>query len=258
MQLVVLGQSADVFARGGYPNVFEWQEVTAAARRRRCFFNGKDTLACFIASRSDIDDIIPVLTAYQIEWNKLHQRLQRLPSSVSLAKMCADQTSFSRLADLLEVSEEDIDRLYAIWDEDLGSYMEQIASEERNLRVLLLSGSLSEYRRATHAWWNNIERASPGLNERPVYFISSNTHSFVNTLTGFALQHQDELVHYLNEPGNAGLLNEWNDIQAQQVPSSGENFLYYVMRKYLQSPGGQALERKQRSEDVEMGVIRSP
>lgn len=30
------------------------------------FFNGKDTLACYIASRSDIDDVVPVLTAYKL------------------------------------------------------------------------------------------------------------------------------------------------------------------------------------------------
>src|SRR5574338_633457 len=75
VKLVVLGQSGEVFQRGGYGNIYEWEEVAAPARRRRCFFNGTDTLACLIASRSDIDDIIPVLTAYQMEWNKLHFRL---------------------------------------------------------------------------------------------------------------------------------------------------------------------------------------
>ena len=66
-RLVVLGQSASVFERGGFGDVFTWQEVSAPARRRRCFFDGEKTLACFIASRSDIDDIVPLLTAYQIE-----------------------------------------------------------------------------------------------------------------------------------------------------------------------------------------------
>ena len=80
-QLVVLGQNAEVFERAGFGDLRSWQEVFAAARRRRCFFDGKGVLACFIASRSDIDDVIPLLTAYQIEWNKLHQRLKRLRSN---------------------------------------------------------------------------------------------------------------------------------------------------------------------------------
>ena len=33
-------------------------------------------MAVFIVSRSDIDDLVPILTAFQIEWNKLHQLLQ--------------------------------------------------------------------------------------------------------------------------------------------------------------------------------------
>ena len=88
VEVVILGQSGEVFARGGYPDVFKWQEVTATARRRRCFYNGQDVLACLIASRSDIDDIVPVMTAYQIEWNKLHYRLQRVPQSLSIDDLC--------------------------------------------------------------------------------------------------------------------------------------------------------------------------
>src|SRR4030042_1195358 len=68
----------------------------ARARRRRCFFNGRETLACFIASRSDIDDVIPMLTAYQIEWNKMHALLRRFLASES-------QFDFSRLEDDTEL-----------------------------------------------------------------------------------------------------------------------------------------------------------
>jgi hypothetical protein len=63
VRTVVMGQSAAVFARGGYPEIESWQVVSAQARRRRCFFDGEQTLACVIASQSDIDDIVPALTA---------------------------------------------------------------------------------------------------------------------------------------------------------------------------------------------------
>ncbi|MBI3360954.1 MAG: hypothetical protein HY023_07575, partial [Chloroflexi bacterium] len=76
VRLVVLGQSQEVFARRGFADVENWQAVSAPARRRRAFFDGLETLAVYIASRSDIDDIVPILTAYQIEWNKLHRLLQ--------------------------------------------------------------------------------------------------------------------------------------------------------------------------------------
>lgn len=256
--LVVLSQSADVFARAGFGDVLTWETVSAPARRRRCFYDGEATLACFIASRSDIDDIIPLMTAYQIEWNKLHHRLQRLPEDMDLEALCESVSGYASLADMLEIPMEDLDRLYAIWDQDLGMRLSQIAAAPRNLRVLLLSGSLSEYRRATHAWWDNIERAFPDVQERPVYFVSSNVHSILNIVSGFALHHEDELVTYLHQSGNAGLLNEWKDIRAQRVPSTCENFLYYVYKKYQQTPQGQALLQEQQIREDELGILRIP
>ena len=257
-QLVVLGQSAEVFARAGFGDVYEWEEVRAAARRRRCFFNGKDTLACFIASRSDIDDLIPVLTAYQIEWNKLHDLLQRVPASVSLADLGGTSTGYTALADMIEIPADDLDRLYAIWDEDFGYVLEQIAAAPRNLRVKLLSGSYSEYRRATHAWWHNLVAAAPEVDRRPVYFVSSNVHSIINLLSGFPLKHVDELGQYLEQSGNTGLLNEWRDIQAGEVPSSRENFLYYLYGKYRETPEGQRLRQAQKEHERAIGITRVP
>lgn len=258
VDVVVLGQSGEVFARGGYPDVFEWREVTAAARRRRCFYNGTDVLACLIASRSDIDDIVPVMTAYQIEWNKLHYRLQGVPNSVSFDDLCNGRVGCNRLAELLEIPVEDLDRLYAIWDVEMGAYLERIADAPRDFRIQLLSGSLSEYRRATHAWWENIEDRVPSVRERPVYFISSNTHSAINLLAGEALLHSDELLSFLKQSGSTGLLHEWQDIQAGKVPSSRENFLYYAYKKYLQSPEGQSLERGQDRYERNHGIVRVP
>ena len=44
-------------------------------RRRPLRFDGRQTLAVFIASGSDIDDLVPIVTAYQIECNKVRDRL---------------------------------------------------------------------------------------------------------------------------------------------------------------------------------------
>jgi hypothetical protein len=258
VEVVVLGQSGEVFARGGYPDVFKWQEVAAPARRRRCFYNGRDVLACLIASRSDIDDIVPLMTAYQIEWNKLHSRLQRVPHSVSFEDLCNGMVGCNRLAEMLEIPVEDLDRLYAIWDVEMGTYLERIANAPCDFRLRLLSGSLSEYRRATRAWWENIENSVPSVRERPVYFISSNTHSAINLFTGFALRRAEELVDFLKSSGSAGLYHEWQDIQAKKVPSSRENFLYYIFKKYLQSPAGQTLQRDQARYERSHGIVRVP
>ena len=72
VDLVVMGQGEEDFVQAGLGEVETWQRAVAPARRRRCFFDGGDTLACYIASRTDIDDLIPLLAAFQIEWNKMH------------------------------------------------------------------------------------------------------------------------------------------------------------------------------------------
>jgi hypothetical protein len=256
--LVVMGQSAEVFCQAGYGDVSTWKQVSAPARRRRCYYDGGEILACVIASRSDIDDVIPMLTAYQIEWNKINRRLQRLPSNFSVEALYESSSGLRTLADILEIPMEDIDRLSAIWDADTARNLQRIADQPCDLRMRLLSGSLSDYRRATHAWWENINRSAPQLKDRPVYFISSNTHSVLNLLTGFALQHETQLIQYLQEPGNAGLLNEWNDIQAKRISANPQNFLYYVYKKYQQTPAGKELNSQQAEYELACGITRVP
>ncbi len=256
VQTVVLGQSYPVFSQHGYENVAAWQPVSARARRRRCFFNGSETLACFIASRSDIDDVVPTLTAYQIEWNKLHLLLQRTGAAMLCSDCLLNPQSFAELAQLLLMAVEDLDRLRLVWGDQFLPILRKVAQQRLNLKVRLLSGSLSEYWRATRTWWDGIEACYPQLLERPVYFISSNPHSVVNLMTGFALQHRQELADYLKLEENADLRAEWNDILDQNVRSSPENFLYYVLKKFQQTPAGQYLADAQRRYEEESGIVR--
>jgi hypothetical protein len=254
VRTVVLGQSFPVFSSHGYSELENWQPVAARARRRRCFFDGKDTLACFIASRSDIDDVIPVMTAYQIEWNKMNFLLNRAPNDLIKPEVLKNDAEFAAMAGSLKMPVEDLERIQTIWGDDFLGMLKRIRSRQCAMRVRLLSGSLSEYWRATRAWWDVIERACPQLLERPVYFVSSNTHSLVNLLSGFALQQKVELIDYLNMPGNTDLLAEWQDIQACHVPASEENFLYYVLKKYQQTPEGKPLLEKQRRFEQDRGI----
>jgi hypothetical protein len=255
-QVIVLAQSLDVFAQGGYPEVEEWQEVVAVARRRKCYFNRHDTLACFIASRSDIDDVIPILTAYQIEWNKFHYFLKRLPSNIHLEEVEGDMALQQNLADFLQISWEDLQRLRAIWRQDFSRYLALMAEAPRRFRVLLLNGSLTEYRRATNKWWDNIQDRCPEIVSRPIYFISGNNHSLLNVLSGFALRQQDQLIPFLKRSENKGLLKEWTAIEQGQVLSSRENFLYYLLRKVQGTADGQYLVDSQVEDEQLIGLER--
>ena len=255
---IVLGQSASVFRQHGYTDFERWEPVSARARRRRCFFDGKSTLACYIASRSDIDDLLPVLTAYQIEWNKLHDHLQRWPNSLTWKAVDKDPQAFATLANLLEMSVEDLERLRTVWGRSFASSLQTIAHRRSRIGVRLLSGSLSDYRRATREWWDNIEKSYPELMDRPMYFISSNTHSIVNLLTGYALRFREELLQFLERKENAALKVEWADISSGQVPSSEENFFYYVLKKFQQTHEGRYLVSGQQQAETDAGIYRIP
>lgn len=249
VKLVVLGQSGEVFARHGFDLRAGWQAVSSPARRRRCFYDGEQTLAMFIASYSDIDDLIPMLTAYQIEWNKFNQRLR-------------DVTSFDdldALSKILDVTADDLDRLRRLWGADFGKRLGAMAASPKKFAVRLLASSLNDYRRAALAWYEHIEKSSApqvDLRQRPIYFVSSNTHSIINLLSGFGLRRKEELLNYIHEAKHADLLTEWNDIEARHVPSSEENFLYYVLKKYANSPEGKAIAKDRAADEVTSGLYR--
>ncbi len=256
IRTVVLGQSNNDFSRSGVGDVLTWTPVEARARRRRCYFDGDKTLACIIASRSDIDDIVPLLTAFQIEWKKLHRLLQHYADTDLLRAAEKDSSARAELAAILKISIEDLERLHTIWGNRFVSKLEYIANSSQRLQIRLLSGSLREYRRATYGWWQQIEQVCPDLRERPIYFVSSNTHSLVNLVSGFGLQRRDALLQYLESSNDDDLLIEWQDIQNSQVPSSRENFFYYLLKKFLQTPAGQSFHSERAEHEAACGILR--
>src|ERR1700680_1834856 len=86
---IVMGQSPQGFRAVLGADILSWQAVKAPARRRRWYQDRNATLAVLIASTSDIDDLVPTLVAYQIEWNKLHLSLQDVQLSAEQARMAA-------------------------------------------------------------------------------------------------------------------------------------------------------------------------
>jgi hypothetical protein len=258
VQAVLLGQSATVFEQSGHKNIESWEEVTARARRRRCFYNGEGLLACYIASRSDIDDVVPLLTAYQIEWNKLHQLLHKFSKKALNALSTESVDDITRLAEVIKLTQEEVLRLKTIWGNRFWQMLTRIRGQKLDLEVQLFSGSLNEYRRATRFWWENIEENFSEIKQRPVYFISSNTHSIPNLLSGFALKHQERLTAFLKSEGDEALLAEWQDISREEVPSRPENFLYYVLKKYQATEGGEDLIEAQADYEEAYGIQRIP
>jgi hypothetical protein len=260
VRLVLLGQSEEVFDKAGIGDVHQWQQVSAAGRRRKLYYDGSGTLAAFIASASDIDDLIPILTAYEIEWNKINNLLGQTGAMDRLLEYSERGTPLTSderegLANDLEISAADVTTLENIWGNALISNLLVIGSARKHFALRLLAGSFVDYHKATQRWWKNIAHyAGPVIRNRPVYFVSSNTHSLVNLVSGFALEHEQELIDFIGENQHQDLMREYQAIQAEEVKSSKENFLYYVLKKYCADSEHDAAAREKEHAETEAGI----
>ncbi len=247
VDLVLIGQIERSFVEAGYTNIREWQRVSAPGRRRRVHFNGESALAVFIASRSDIDDLVPILTAYQIEWNKIHTLLQAEDIQLVLEQQRSRRDKLSEaeadlIAKAMQTEKDDLRRLEVVWGERFVETLYAIARGRKQIRLQMLAGSLADYRRATAYWWAEISEQLGEINleDRPVYFVSSNTHSMVNLLTGFAQREESNLVEYIQRFDKGELVELYQAIQENDDRKSLDNFLYYVLKKYIADKGDAA------------------
>lgn len=243
VELVVLGQLEEDFKRVGYADIEEWPRVHASGRRRRTLFDGQSTLAVMIASRSDIDDIIPILTALQIEWNKLHNlfrvnREARKLLDTSLQSGVVNANILISLAQELELDVADLSRLQSAWKGHFLRYLGAMAERRLDLRLQMLAGSLINYRKAVSRWWGNLSHQSQVsevvLYERPVYFVSSNTHAIANLVSGYAFVTRNKLMQFMNGLSSTDLLSEWKALQTDQNGGVEvqANFYYYLLKQY--------------------------
>jgi hypothetical protein len=259
VQLILLGQSDEVFDKAGFTNVESWQEVSTAGRRRKMFFDGKDTLAAFIASASDIDDLIPILTAFQIEWNKMHDLIVQAGGIDHLrVGKKLEQAAREKLASVLRISPGDLGALENIWGDAFIETLRAIGATHKEFSLRLVAGSLVDYRRATRNWWNRIARdAADIIGTRPVYFVSSNMHSLANLISSYAQVHEKELIAYIKNTRNETLLGEYDAIQTGEVKSGKENLLYYVLKKYCADQPGASAEKSRAEKQAGLTYLPS-
>ncbi|HEX7736117.1 MAG TPA: hypothetical protein VF458_14790 [Ktedonobacteraceae bacterium] len=259
--LVLLGQSEEMFLQQGY-SVNDWEHVTASARRRKWFYDGKHTLAAYVASVSDTDDIIPILVAFQIEWNKIYYLLNADPTTIQLLETRMDRTSpvFAEiskvLSERLHIAQDDWRRLEVIWGDALWSNLLLIGRQKKSFEMRFLGGSHVGYVRATRKWWSPVEELLNRLNvrERPVYFVSSNTHSLVNLMSGSLFHRDSELTRFSLSGADLYLAEECRKLQDGTVPGNWQNFLYFAGREWMKTPAGQEFLRMRSQEEHERGI----
>lgn len=232
---ILLGQSLTVFKKHGLDHVEEWQEVVAPGRRRKMFYDGKNTLAVYIGSVSDVDDMISLLTAYQIEWNKFHHLL-----------LSNQSTSI--------ISEEDKKRFTIIVQNNYEQFLSAIKQRTLDYNVILLSGSYVEYFRSTQMWWHHIRSESKiyPIEERPIYFVSSNMHAISNILTRTAVDKEEELLRFLHQNGDPVLKERFQEVYQDDSLHDKEFFLYYVGKKYERE--NESYREQKKNDEIARGI----
>jgi hypothetical protein len=280
-QLIVMGQSTEVFRRRGF--VFDaahapghlhraaladhagehlvtgavetpaWRAVEAPGRRRRWYHDDAGTLAVLIASASDIDDLIPTLVAFQIEWNKLGVRLRAQGVGRGTAPPPPEQC-----AALLGGSAEDWTQLAEMWGDGFARKLAAIAGRRMSLRMRMLGGSQVGYARVTRRWWEPVHRllVDEGLEERPVYFVSSNPHSIANLVSGVAQDREAEIVAWVDAQGPKELRDELRRFREGRAQGDWANFVYYAARQWMRSVGKESEEQvRRRDTERRVGVF---
>jgi hypothetical protein len=243
-RLIVMGQEAEAFAKAGLGIAADWPALGAPARRRHWYDAGDGRLAVLLASTSDLDDLVPTLVAYQIEWNKIRARLRAAGSIPSSAEEAAQA---------LGGSVADWERLDNAWGGGAGARLLEVAERRLNLRIQLLGGSEVGYARMTRRWWQRVD-AHVGDDERPLYFVSSNAHSLVNVLTGFARSHESEVLDWVRTRGPAELREELDRFEDGRTEGSWENFLYYAARGWFDPDAQGDVGQRRRSFEQAVGV----
>jgi hypothetical protein len=210
-QQIVLGQSDAVFQKAGIDVTARgWTPTKAVARNRKCASNQKEKqLAAFVASVSDVEDIVTIMTALYIEIMKLHKRV-------------LDGVGLDELFDSKQKAQ-----LREVFGDQWSAFQERL-THPFDWEIQLLAGSSVDYARAIQEWWINIaagrKKYPVNVYEQPVYFVSSNSHSLMNVFSGFPLKNKKRLLRE-----NAERV-EQNRAAFEEEAVPEENILYYLSR----------------------------
>ncbi|MBX3071245.1 MAG: hypothetical protein KF883_12150 [Thermomicrobiales bacterium] len=262
---IVLGQTIEAFQHDGFSNIAEWTVVGSPGRRRKWFWDGESILAAQISSTSDLDDLIPSIVALQIELTKIHRLLRGNRPLIKRIRQIHEELNaggipgpeaVASIGDELLIGPTDWLRLQAIWGARLWPRLLALAPERKRFWLRMLSGSFVGYTRSTRHWWRPVQDLlrEADLDERPVYFVSSNTHSLVNILAGTAMRRKEALTQYIRETAHAELLSELDALDRGESRSSWENLLYFAARTYFNEPGNERDRDRRNAEEIERGI----
>ena len=213
-------------------------------RRRLSYYNSAEKkLLFFITSESDIDDIVNALIALHLETRKMHHAL------VTQKKYFDEH----ELINLFGCSAEELENFKQILGSDWRSALASWAALED--QQITLATSTDSYYWPFEQWVDQLAHNSLffDLLEAPVYFVSSNTHSLTNLITGYVWSIEGQIFSYI-EKKYPELYTQWLSIKNHGTGFQVYDLVYYLSKIYFEDLPDQATIRDQKQ--LQQGIRR--
>lgn len=228
------------------------KKLYCGSRRRAAYDLGKTIEFIALEGETDIFDIMTCLTMYGIESSKIRRKLTSSSLKTEIFNACNADLSehsrnqiYARLANVFGVPFEKLssaDRSFG------GKYLEILnnilTNDPDEIQLEFDSGfSLTDASVKARNWNERICKKLEGYNGRPVAIISSDTHSIVNCLTGFALENKQEVLERAKSYSG---LNE--------LDSTNPSVVYFLLQHLCRMPENKDLLERKIEYETQVGV----
>lgn len=244
------------------------QPLRSHSRRRASFKIGPETVIIVVREEiTELLDLMSILTSYFIEATKIYRLLAGRPLLDEIRQMVTSGSEISlerrnrliaRLAFDLGTTEESLRLLDQKWDKELFIRLQYIGEHLPTIFVRMHRAFSNINSRGPAKKWcqriaDFISKLS-GEEERPIHIISSNTHSTVNVLSGYAQIHADEVLAWgrANSPDKEAV-----DLIEHHVNTVHHtNLIYYLMKGYLRNQPN--IRSEKLAYDESLGITALP
>jgi len=235
---IILSQSRQLLIDDGY-DINNWNDVKSNNRRRKTFCSpALATIACIITSDADIDDIINALIAVEIELTKIKIKIK------------SNENIHLEINEILNLTIAQWKKLSTLFGSNHQSILELIKFRTP-FYVKLVGFQESNYVNLVSDWWQKIQQKTIiiGIENIPVYFISSNLHSLLNITGGYVTAHQPEIYEYL-QFRQPELYKQYQEILSDPSIIRKEDFFYFVSNLYFKNNQKALLKKLEWENDI--------
>ncbi|NLW76350.1 MAG: hypothetical protein GXY18_07990 [Methanomicrobiales archaeon] len=237
VRTIIISSDLQSMVDSGFP-IYDWEEVRTEGRRRKCYYDKNFLLAAHMSSVSDIDDIITIITTFQIEWNKIHDCLSR-PNEYSKIKIFHQMnlylTGLDPFQKKLNISHNDWKLFLKLCSGDPESFLLTIGSKRLDFHIQRVFRSNENTRSHLDAWWEGLVASCPySLSSCPVYFVSANIYSIPSLVTGF-LDDDEALISSFLDNSPDEVRDRLHMLLSDDDDSRIKNLLHYCNVYYSET-----------------------